>query len=54
MLSALRVLCGLLCWGAVVHAVELDLAPPGAFTIVVIPDSQGYRGARTKRPASGF
>lgn len=32
----------------VVRAVELDLPPPGAFTIVVIPDSQGYRGARTK------
>ncbi|MDP3070002.1 MAG: metallophosphoesterase [Opitutaceae bacterium] len=30
------------------RAVELDLPPPGAFTIVVIPDTQGYRGARTK------
>lgn len=30
------------------HAVELDLPPPDAFTIVVIPDSQGYLGQRTK------
>jgi hypothetical protein len=29
-------------------AAELDLPPPGAFTIVVIPDSQGYRGRATK------
>lgn len=30
------------------HAADLDAPPPGAFTIVVIPDTQGYRGARTK------
>lgn len=29
--------------------VELDPAPPGAFTIVVIPDTQDYRGAGTKK-----
>lgn len=33
---------------AAVRAASLDLAPPGAFTIVVIPDSQGYRGRGTK------
>lgn len=33
---------------AVGHAAELDPPPPGAFTVVVIPDTQGYRGARTK------
>ncbi|MBI5692040.1 MAG: metallophosphoesterase [Verrucomicrobia bacterium] len=30
------------------RAADLDLPPPGAFTIVVIPDTQGYRGAGTK------
>ncbi|GAB1488237.1 hypothetical protein MASR2M8_06820 [Opitutaceae bacterium] len=30
------------------RAAELDPAPPGSFTIVVIPDTQGYRGAGTK------
>lgn len=30
-------------------AAELDLPPPGAFTIVVIPDTQGYLGRATKR-----
>ena len=30
------------------RAAQLDLPPPGAFTIVVIPDSQGYRGRATK------
>lgn len=34
-------------WG-VARATGLDRPPPGAFTIVVIPDTQGYRGARTK------
>jgi hypothetical protein len=29
-------------------AAELDLPPPGAFTVVVIPDTQGYRGRGTK------
>ena len=29
-------------------AAELDRPPPGAFTIVVIPDTQGYRGRATK------
>lgn len=28
---------------------ELDRLPPDAFTIVVIPDTQGYRGAGTKK-----
>ncbi len=31
------------------RAAPLDLPPPGAFTIVVIPDSQGYEGLATKR-----
>lgn len=31
-----------------VRAADLDLPPPGAFTIVVIPDTQGYRGRATK------
>lgn len=36
-----------------VRATPLDLPPPGAFTIVVIPDTQGYRGRGTKStPAS--
>ncbi len=30
------------------RAADLDLPPPGAFTIVVIPDTQGYRGRATK------
>lgn len=30
------------------RAAQLDLPPPGAFTIVVIPDTQGYRGRATK------
>lgn len=29
-------------------AAELDAPPPGAFTVVVIPDTQGYRGRATK------
>ena len=29
-------------------AAELDAPPPGAFTLVVIPDTQGYRGRATK------
>ena len=32
----------------VARATDLDRPPPGAFTVVVIPDSQGYRGQRTK------
>jgi hypothetical protein len=31
------------------RAVGLDAPPPGAFTLVVIPDSQGYDGRATKR-----
>jgi hypothetical protein len=31
------------------RAAELDLPPSGAFTVVVIPDTQGYDGAGTKR-----
>ena len=38
-LSAVVVLLG------VVRAADLDLPPPGAFTIVVIPDTQGYMSA---------
>jgi len=34
--------------GASAHAADLDLPPPGAFTIVVIPDTQGYFGEKTK------
>lgn len=34
--------------GGAVRAVELDAAPPGSFTIVVLPDTQGYRGKATK------
>jgi hypothetical protein len=30
------------------HAAELDPAPEGSFTIVVIPDTQGYKGQKTK------
>lgn len=30
------------------RAAGLDAPPPGAFTIVVIPDTQGYRGRATK------
>jgi hypothetical protein len=30
------------------HAAALDAPPAGAFTVVVIPDTQGYRGTRTK------
>lgn len=40
-------LVGLLLARAVLAA-NLDLPPPSAFTIVVIPDTQGYRGARNK------
>ena len=36
------------CAAASARAAELDLPPPGAFTIVVIPDTQGYRGRATK------
>lgn len=32
----------------IARGAELDLPPPGAFTVVVIPDTQGYRGVRTK------
>lgn len=36
------------------RAADLDAPPPGAFTVVVIPDSQGYEGRATKRtPNSG-
>lgn len=48
LLSRLRAfLAAALILGAA-RAAELDLPPTGAFTIVVIPDTQGYRGARTK------
>ncbi len=38
--------CALL--AGALHAADLDAPPPGAFTVVVIPDTQGYRGASTK------
>lgn len=44
----LRLIVSLVVWWGVVRAADLNLPPPGAFTIVVIPDSQGYRGTRTK------
>ncbi len=34
---------------ALLAAAQLDAPPPGAFTIVVIPDTQGYDGRATKR-----
>jgi hypothetical protein len=34
--------------GPATSAAELDLPPPGAFTVVIIPDTQGYRGRGTK------
>lgn len=34
--------------GRFAMAAELDRAPAGAFTIVVLPDTQGYRGIATK------
>ena len=47
-----RALFGLLACAAptatVSRAAELDPPPPGAFTIVVVPDTQGYRGRGTK------
>lgn len=48
MLHPLRLLAACLALGAFARAAELDLPPPGAFTIVVIPDTQGYRGRATK------
>lgn len=42
-------LCVALVATAPLHATDLDAPPPGAFTIVVIPDTQGYEGAGTKR-----
>lgn len=33
---------------APLSATDLDAPPPGAFTVVVIPDTQGYLGAGTK------
>ena len=40
------VVCVIL-WG-VARAADLDLPPPGSCTVVVLPDSQGYRGQHTK------
>lgn len=40
-------------FAGVLLATALDAPPPGAFTVVVIPDTQDYRGVRTKAtPAS--
>ena len=47
-----RALVAVFCWGAVARAAELDLPPTGAFTIVVIPDTQGYLGRETKATPS--
>lgn len=46
---ALAALAALSLLGPTLHAARLDAPPPGAFTIVVIPDSQGYDGRATKR-----
>jgi hypothetical protein len=52
--SVLWVLFGLGLWPTLLGAGEkLDPAPPDAFSIVVIPDTQAYRGRGTKaEPAS--
>ncbi len=42
-------LCVALVATVTLPAADLDAPPPGAFTIVVIPDTQGYDGAGTKR-----
>lgn len=39
----------LLASGSALRAIELDAPPRGAFTIVVIPDTQGYDGKGAKR-----
>lgn len=44
----LRPLLAFIALLGILRAADLDLPPPGSFTIVVIPDSQGYRGQRTK------
>lgn len=44
----LRLVLACCALGAAVRAADLDLPPVGAFTIVVIPDTQGYRGRATK------
>ncbi len=44
----LRLVFAALACAACARAAALDLPPPGAFTIVVIPDTQGYRGRATK------
>ncbi|MES2696081.1 MAG: metallophosphoesterase [Verrucomicrobiota bacterium] len=41
-------LCVLGILATAMPAAELEPLPPGAFTIVVIPDTQGYRGRATK------
>lgn len=46
---SLPLLLSLLGIATPLHAADLDLPPPGAFTIVVIPDTQGYEGIATKR-----
>jgi hypothetical protein len=48
MLRAFRLLLASAALAAAARAADLDLPPPGAFTIVVIPDTQGYRGRATK------
>ncbi|MBL9211572.1 MAG: metallophosphoesterase [Opitutaceae bacterium] len=45
---ALRLLLAGIALAALARAADLDLPPAGAFTIVVIPDTQGYRGRATK------
>jgi hypothetical protein len=48
MLRAFHLLLASAALAAAARAADLDLPPPGAFTIVVIPDTQGYRGRATK------
>ena len=43
-----RTLVAIVIFLGVLRAADLDRPPPEAFTIVIIPDSQGYRGQRTK------
>jgi hypothetical protein len=46
LLFRLTIVC--LAWVSSTRAVDLDALPSGAFTLVVIPDTQGYRGRATK------
>lgn len=48
LLAASVLACNVLLGGSVTAA-DLEPAPEGSFTVVVIPDTQGYFGATTKR-----